>query len=187
MINSRPETQRRLVEIAKATSGFFTSDLSVYPFREAFLNRFFRSALFPLIIIAALVWLALQTLGSHNTKVVKQPTSYVYGLVRSHPERINGPVQINPSKQELALTLTDGKKVSVHYATAQSEAALEQTMLKHGVQFDSKGVGSSPWWSILTSLLPFVVLIGFWIFLMNKDAGRWLEGDELRQARVRSA
>ena len=29
------------------------------------MNRFFRSALFPLVIIAALVWLALQTLGGH--------------------------------------------------------------------------------------------------------------------------
>jgi hypothetical protein len=29
-------------------------------------NRFFRSALFPLVIIAALVWLALQTLGDRG-------------------------------------------------------------------------------------------------------------------------
>ena len=65
------------------------------------MNRFFRSALFPLIIIAALVWLALQTLGNHNTKVEKQTTSYVYNLVRDNPATIDGPVKINPSKQEL--------------------------------------------------------------------------------------
>jgi len=136
-------------------------------------NRFFRSALFPLIIIAALVWLALQTLGNRNAKVVKETTSQVYNLVSTPggPGQIDGPVKINPSKQELALTLTDGKKIVVHYATAQSEAALEQAMLKHNVPFDSKGVGSSPWWSILTSLLPFVLLIGFWIFLMNQMQG----------------
>ena len=39
------------------------------------MNRFFRSALFPLIIIAALVWLALQTLGSHGTKTTQATTS----------------------------------------------------------------------------------------------------------------
>ena len=44
-------------------------------------------------------------------------------------------------------------------------------MSDHGVQFDSKGTGSSPWWSILTSLLPFVLLFGFWIFLMNQVQG----------------
>jgi cell division protease FtsH len=39
------------------------------------------------------------------------------------------------------------------------------------VLFDSKGVGSSPWWSILTSILPFVLLLGFWLFLMNQVQG----------------
>jgi cell division protease FtsH len=134
-------------------------------------NRFFRSALFPLIIIAALVWLALQTLGGNNTKVEKQSTSQVYKLVTDNPGQINGPVTITPSKQQLDLTLTDGKKISVHYATPESEAALEKAMLAHDVQFNSKGVGSSPWWSILTSLLPFVLLFGFWIFLMNQVQG----------------
>jgi cell division protease FtsH len=133
-------------------------------------NRFFRSALFPLIIIAALVWLALQTLGNHGGKVEKQTTYYVYNLVQTHPEQISGPVTITPTKQQIQLTV--GKqKISVHYATPESEAALEKSMLAHGVQFDSKGVGSSPWWSILTSLLPFVLLFGFWIFLMNQVQG----------------
>ena len=39
------------------------------------MNRFFRSALFPLVIIAALVWLALQTLGHGGTKQMPFTTS----------------------------------------------------------------------------------------------------------------
>ncbi len=39
------------------------------------------------------------------------------------------------------------------------------------MNFDSKGMGGSPWWSLLTSLLPFVLLFGFWIFLMNQVQG----------------
>jgi cell division protease FtsH len=137
------------------------------------MNRFFRSALFPLIIIAALVWLALQTLGSHGPKVEPHTTSWFYQQVRSSPSAfdLNQPVTVDPNKQSLTATLSDGKKVSVHYATPQSEAALEQAMLKSNVNFNSKGVGSSPWWSILTSLLPFVLLFGFWIFLMNQVQG----------------
>jgi cell division protease FtsH len=137
-------------------------------------NRFFRSALFPLIIIAALVWLALQTLGSNGTKTVKQPTSYVYQLVQSPDAaaKIDGPIVVNPNKQELTLVeKSSGKKISVHYANAESEAALEKLMVQNHVPFDSKGIGSSPWWSILTSLLPFVLLFGFWIFLMNQVQG----------------
>src|SRR5205085_2308525 len=77
----------------------------------------------------------------------------------------------NPNKNELAGKLNDGRKVSVHYPSDQSAANLQNLMAEHGVQFDSKGTGSSPWWSILTSLLPFVLLFGFWIFLMNQVQG----------------
>ena len=47
----------------------------------------------------------------------------------------------------------------------------QNTLQKQKIAFDSKGTGSSPWWSILTSLLPFVLLFGFWIFLMNQVQG----------------
>jgi len=133
------------------------------------LNRFFRSALFPLIIIAALVWLALQTLGGGGTKATPWTTSQAYQQIRDNPTSIDK-VTIDPNKQSLQLLVGD-KKYSVHYANPQSEAAIEQAMLKNNVTFDSKGVGSSPWWSILTSLLPFVLLFGFWIFLMNQVQG----------------
>jgi cell division protease FtsH len=133
-------------------------------------NRFFRSALFPLIIIAALVWLALQTLGGHGTKVEKATLSQVIERVETNPSSI-GVAVFNPSKQEIDVTLKDGKKVVVHYPGDQSQAQIQSLLLKKGVTFDSKGVGSSPWWSILTSLLPFVLLFGFWIFLMNQVQG----------------
>jgi cell division protease FtsH len=133
------------------------------------LNRFFRSALFPLIIIAALVWLALQTLGGSGQKTTAWTTSQAYQAIRDNPTSIDQ-VTVDPNKQSLQLVVGD-KKYSVHYANPQSEAALEQVMLKQNVEFNSKGVGSSPWWSILTSLLPFVLLFGFWIFLMNQVQG----------------
>jgi cell division protease FtsH len=132
-------------------------------------NRFFRSALFPLIIIAALVWLALQTLGAHGTKVTPETTGAFYQTVRTHPEQVSA-VSIDPNKQSIT-AMVNNKKVSVHYATPQSEAAIEQQMLNQKIDFNSKGVGGSPWWSILTSLLPFVLLFGFWIFLMNQVQG----------------
>jgi cell division protease FtsH len=131
-------------------------------------NRFFRSALFPLIIIAALVWLALQTLGGGSQKTTAWTTAQAYEAVQKGD--VTGTVTIDPNKQSLTLTVQD-KKYKVHYATDQSEAALEKVMLARGVDFNSKGVGSSPWWSILTSLLPFVLLFGFWIFLMNQVQG----------------
>jgi cell division protease FtsH len=133
-------------------------------------NRFFRSALFPLIIIAALVWLALQTLGNHGAKQVKMTLSDLQNQVKSSPASIEG-VTFVPSKQEIDATLQSGKKVVVHYPTDQAQIQFQDLLQQGNVTFDSKGIGGSPWWSILTSLLPFVLLFGFWIFLMNQVQG----------------
>jgi cell division protease FtsH len=134
-------------------------------------NRFFRSALFPLIIIAALVWLALQTLGGNGQKQEKATLSQVINIVKTDPQSIDQAVFV-PTKQELDVTLrSGGKKIVVHYPGDQSQAQIQSLLLKKNVTFDSKGIGGSPWWSILTSLLPFVLLFGFWIFLMNQVQG----------------
>jgi cell division protease FtsH len=136
-------------------------------------NRFFRSALFPLIIIAALVWLALQTLGAHGTKTQPATLYKVLTTIKSNPSSIDHAIFV-PGKQELDVYQTPaagGKKIVVHYAGDQSQAQIQNLLLTHNVNFDSKGIGSSPWWSILTSLLPFVLLFGFWIFLMNQVQG----------------
>ncbi|MFL6041527.1 MAG: ATP-dependent zinc metalloprotease FtsH, partial [Gaiellales bacterium] len=39
------------------------------------------------------------------------------------------------------------------------------------VTIDGSKTGGSPWWSVLTYILPFVLFFGFWIFLMNQVQG----------------
>jgi cell division protease FtsH len=139
-------------------------------------NRFFRSALFPLVIIAALVWLALQTLGGNSQPTSKLTLSQVQQRIEAcNTSTTSGctiaTIVFNPNKQALNYTLNDKTKGSVHYPSDQSAADLQKLMSAHNVNFDSKGTGGSPWWSILTSLLPFVLLFGFWIFLMNQVQG----------------
>ena len=132
------------------------------------MNRFFRSALFPLVVIVLLVYLASQTLIPHGKSATKLTYSGLWQKVEQ------GQVQdatFNPSKQQITGTLAGGQKFSVNYPSDQSEVALEKQLRDHNVTYDSKGIGSSPWWSILTSLLPFVLLFGFWIFLMNQVQG----------------
>ena len=110
------------------------------------MNRFFRSALFPLVIIAALVWLALQTLGTHSSKTVSHSTYDFIKQVQTAPNSIQD-VSIDPNKQSITATVS-GTKWSLHYASPQSEATIEKYMTTQGVDFNSKGVGTSPWWSI---------------------------------------
>src|SRR5262249_2085524 len=90
--------------------------------------------------------------------------------VKSNPTQFKD-FTFDPNKQKINYEEVDGTKGSVNYATPQAQIQFQNLLEKNNVTFDSKGVGSSPWWSILTSLLPFVLLFGFWIFLMNQVQG----------------
>jgi cell division protease FtsH len=143
------------------------------------MNRFFRSALFPLIVIVLLVYLASQTL-MHEKPKDKVTYSELKGQIAHQGDAgtpaIKGVVS-NPKTQELTVEYepTNGgdktTKTKVAYPSAESLVGLEKLLAQNNVSFDSKGTGGSPWWSLLTSLLPFVLLFGFWIFLMNQVQG----------------
>jgi cell division protease FtsH len=139
------------------------------------MNRFFRSALFPLIVIVLLVYLASQTLMGSEPKE-KVTYSQLQQRVETNPDQFKE-IVANPSKQELTVELAPdngedkGEKYKVAYPSPESLRDFEAKMRKYDVQFDSKSIGGSPWWSLLTSLLPFVLLFGFWIFLMNQVQG----------------
>ena len=139
------------------------------------MNRFFRSALFPLIVIVLLVYLASQTLMSSEKKE-KVTYSQLQQRVQTEPDQIQE-IVANPTKQELTVEMKPtsgeekGNKFKVAYPSPESLNAFERQIRAKEINFDSKSIGGSPWWSLLTSLLPFVLLFGFWIFLMNQVQG----------------
>ena len=65
------------------------------------MNRFFRSALFPLIILVVLAWVAMNTLTGNDEKVEKATYSDLVARVQDNPESIEQ-VTVNPRKQEIA-------------------------------------------------------------------------------------
>jgi cell division protease FtsH len=135
-------------------------------------NRFFRSALFPLVVIVLLVYLASQTLIPHKSTTTKTYYSDLYTQVQKNPGQFKL-ITFNPGKKQITAEYNNANqpKVNVNYPSDQSQLQFQTLLEKNHVTFDSKGVGGSPWWGILTSLLPFVLLFGFWIFLMNQVQG----------------
>jgi cell division protease FtsH len=134
------------------------------------LNRFFRSALFPLIVIVLLVYLASSQLMGGNKNEKKVTYSQLQQRVRDDPASIRE-VVFGPSKHEIKTKLVDGKTLNVHYPSDQSLLDFEKLLQRENVTYDSKGTGGSWWGSAILSLLPFVILIAFWIFLMNQVQG----------------
>jgi cell division protease FtsH len=134
------------------------------------LNRFFRSAFFPLLVIVALAWLASETLRGDDSKEREATYSSVRGNILNNPTSIEK-VTFDPKKHGISVDYKDGTVAKVNYPTDQSQLEFETLLKEKNVAYDSKGTGSSAIWVLLSTMLPFIILIGFWIFLMNQVQG----------------
>ena len=147
------------------------------------MNRLFRSAFFPLIVIVLLVWLASQTLMSRRATPSRGSRPTRSSRTRS---RVGKPkfedVVFNPSKRSITATEKDGKTtVTVHYPSDQSALEFQNLLDKSRrhvrlegrrrllVDLGDRLVPADPAPDRLLDLPD------------EPDAGRRLEGDELRQ------
>src|SRR6185437_6410817 len=68
--------------------------------------------------------------------------------------------------------LKNGQKYTTGYPDDYSTALINDVIQKEGGQaIVVQDKSSSAWLSLLTYLLPFVIFIGFWLFLMNQVQG----------------
>ena len=137
------------------------------------MNRFFRSAFFPLIVIVLLVWLASQTLIPKSSHALKDVTySQLQQKIAAKPSDFEK-VEFNPSKRSIVATLNESPTttITVHYPSDQSGLQFQDLLNKYKVVYDSKGTGGFSWASLIGSILPILLLLGFWIFMMNQMQG----------------
>ena len=130
------------------------------------MSRFFKGAAFPILVVIVLAFFAnkLITTGSKEPK-------YTYSNLTADISA--GKVKTAELKTQdnvVAVTMTDGKKHETGWNPA--DPALQSQLEKSKVDYDIKGKESHGLlFSILTTVLPFVIFIGFWIFLMNQVQG----------------
>ena len=70
------------------------------------MNRFLRSALFPVVVITLIVWLGTQTLMGHKKSTASRTTSEAIAL---NPVTIRE-VVFSPTKHQAQVSLNDGTK-----------------------------------------------------------------------------
>jgi cell division protease FtsH len=98
-----------------------------------------------------------------------------YGELIAKVEKSPSPVSavlFKPKKREIDATLANGRKVSVHYPSDESQIAFQAKLERNGISFDSKGTGgSSPLLTIFVSLLPLLLILWLFLFLMRRSQG----------------
>jgi ATP-dependent Zn protease len=109
-------------------------------------NRFFRSALFPLIVIVLLVYLASQTLIPKSKSPAKKTYSQLISKVNECGSSCVNDVVFSPSKRQITAQVGgEDKKWKVNYPSDQSQNDFQQVLEQNNVTFDSKGTGNSAW------------------------------------------
>ncbi|MEA2194714.1 MAG: cell division protease FtsH, partial [Solirubrobacteraceae bacterium] len=136
------------------------------------MSRFSKSAAFPILIVVILAFFAQQLISSPNKK--KDPGFGTFtqqlntGAIKS--------VEMRNRSNELLVTLRNDKgQYEIGFANDYG-GELTQQLLKAEqtnkiASFDIKGTRTNGWISMLTYVLPFLLFIGFWIFLMNQMQG----------------
>ena len=136
------------------------------------MSRFFKSAAFPIIIVVVLAFFAQKLILEGGSSAKPATWSDFVSKVDDQ--------QVTCFKSDFAGSNTvkystdvDCKKTTE--VGIPSQQALDdvtaQLVEQETPQVSGTSTGGSPWWSVLTYILPFVLFFGFWIFLMNQVQG----------------
>jgi len=134
------------------------------------MSRFFKSAAFPILIVVVLAFFAQKLIGSSS-----HAPNYTFGnLLTQLDQKQVKSMTLDQKANSVAVTTTDGTKYTVGYPdsyapTLINDAQKDLPAGSSGLNVQSKS--SNGWLSLLTYILPFVIFIGFWIFLMNQVQG----------------
>ena len=131
------------------------------------MNKFLKSAAFPILIVILLVFVAQRLVVSESTAA---PSPTFSQLLTDIEAGKIASVTMSVGEQELSVTTTDGETFTTGYPDQYADT-LTQQLETANVPLTVEGRGSTPWWTFLITLLPFVLFIGFWIFLMNRMQG----------------
>jgi cell division protease FtsH len=131
------------------------------------MSRFLKNATFPILIVVVLAFFAQRFLGQNEAKPKPNFGQFLEQVDDSQVKSVT----MNTRDNTLNVTEIDGKtKYETGYPD-NYETKLVDQLNENNVEIVVKGKGGSNWLSLLTYILPFILLLGFWIFLMNSVQG----------------
>src|ERR687886_508195 len=135
------------------------------------MSRFFKSAAFPILIVVVLAFFA-QKLISPDTQ--EQPPTYGDFISQLGEGQVKT-VDLKTKDNTLTVALRNGQQYETGYppeAADRLDSRLAAAKARGSLQdYNVEGTKSNGWLSLLTYVLPFLIFIGFWIFLMNQVQG----------------
>src|SRR5947209_3318122 len=134
------------------------------------MSRFFKSAAFPILIVVVLAFFAQKLIGSSSHQ---QKQTFGNLLAELDTGQVKS-MSLHTKDNTVDVTLLTGQKYTTGFPDGYASQLIDQgkkDIPGGGAGLDVQGKQSNGWLSLLTYILPFVIFLGFWIFLMNQVQG----------------
>ena len=136
------------------------------------MSRFFKSAAFPILIVIVLAFFAQRLITGGQKEKAPTYSEFIAQLSAGELKSVD----LKTKNNTVVVVPRSGKEYETGFTTAgadrleaQLQSAEDQGKLSGGYNIQSSK--TSGWLSLLTYVLPFLIFIGFWIFLMNQMQG----------------
>ncbi len=135
------------------------------------MSRFFKSAAFPILIVVVLAFFVQKLVSPHSSEPVPSYGDFITQLEAGQVKTVNiktkdNTIEVKPrtgAQYERGFLPDNAPHLESELQAAKSERKLDD--------YNIEGTKSNGWLSLLTYVLPFLIFIGFWIFLMNQVQG----------------
>ena len=136
------------------------------------MSRFFKSAAFPILIVVVLAFFAQRLI---NTGTEEKPPTYSEFISQLERGEVKS-VELKTKDNTVVVTPREGKVYETGYtddgatgSTPSCRRRCRRTSCRR--DYNIEGRKTNGWLWLLTYVLPFLIFIGFWIFLMNQVQG----------------
>jgi cell division protease FtsH len=135
------------------------------------MSRFFKSALFPILIVIVLAFFAQRIIGDQHSK---NPPTFGDFLAQLNAGDISK-VDLKTKDNTIRVTQADKHKYETGYPDNYEPILINKLQVARDnnklTNFNVEGKKSNGWLSLLTYVLPLIIFLGFWMFLMNQVQG----------------
>ncbi len=131
------------------------------------MSRFFKSAAFPILIVVVLAFFAQRLINPGEQQPVPTYTEFLQQVERGQVRRVT----LNTKDNSIDVELNQvGRKYETAYPD-NTEPGLVSTLREQNIPIQVKDKGGGGWVSLLTYVLPFVIFLLFWLFIINQMQG----------------
>ncbi|MDO8189072.1 ATP-dependent zinc metalloprotease FtsH [Conexibacter sp. JD483] len=132
------------------------------------MSRFFKSAAFPILIVVVLAFFAQRLINTGDSGPRYDYSTFQQDLSDNNVR--SAVIKTRDNTLEVTLRSPANEKHELGYVPEDGNSLVNE-LQEQRVTFDIEGRKSNGWLSLLTYVLPFLIFIGFWIFLMNQVQG----------------